>query len=114
MKKWLKSDPMWDDHIAEVRAFAKGGLPGMAMLLRVKPSMMLEWKLKDSQWARLLWDAGLRESSCFGLARITSLASKQESLGSDDPSDWSGECAGGLGQTFPVSQISKKHAHMRK
>lgn len=69
----------------EVRAFGKGGLPGRAMLLRVKRSMMKEWNLNEVKWGRLMHDAGLREVSRFGMAYITSLASTQESPDIDDP-----------------------------
>ena len=113
MRKWLKKDPIWEDHVKEVRAFGNGGQPGMAVLMRVKHSMMLEWRLSDAQWSRLLWEAGLKESSFFGRTKITSLASTQESPDSDDPSYWSEGCAGGHERIRPVSQTSKKLARRR-
>lgn len=112
MQKWLQCNMVWEEHIKDVRAFGYGGLPGRAMLLRVKTSMMKEWNLNQAKWDRLLHDAGLKEVSRFGCAYITSLVSTQESLDIDDPSHWSEGCAGDHVQMRQISRISKKHGHM--
>ena len=113
MKKWLQRNPVWEDHVSEVKAFGHGGLPGRAMLSRVKGSMMKEWGLSEMKWDRLMFDAGLKEVSRFGQTYITSSASTRESLDTDDPNHWTEECADDHEQMRLASHTSKKRGHRR-